>query len=102
MKDVPVIDQPKWPAYDAQPTPARMSFRLVWTATDEKVAYENPTQQFRITGFRATAQLEASVEVPAIGFTWKSDPLSTSHANFAVIGEEVNGRYYAPPPPASK
>jgi len=38
--------------------------------------------------------LEAQVEVPSIGFSWKSDPLNTSKADVAIIGEEVNGRYY--------
>jgi hypothetical protein len=97
MKDVTIIDQPKWPAYDAQVTPAHLTFRMIWKATDEPVKYEDAIRQFRITGFRATAQLEASVDVPAIGFSWKSDPLATSRANFAVIGEEVNGRYYSAP-----
>jgi hypothetical protein len=34
------------------------------------------------------------VEVPSIGFAWKSDPLNTSSSAFAIVGEEVNGRYY--------
>jgi hypothetical protein len=38
--------------------------------------------------------MEAQVEVPSIGFLWKSDSIDTSRADFAVIGEEVNGRYY--------
>jgi len=38
--------------------------------------------------------LEAEVEVPSIGFSWKSDPLNTSKADVAIIEEEVNGRYY--------
>lgn len=97
MKDVPIIDQPKWPAYDAQVHPARMTFRLVFKATGEKVNFDDPAKEFRITGFKATAQLEASVEVPSLGFSWKSDPLANSHADFAVIGEEVNGRYYPAP-----
>jgi hypothetical protein len=96
MKDVAIVDQPKWPAYDAQPTSARLSFRVVWKATDEKVNFDDPLRQYRIVGFRATVQMEASVDVPAIGFSWKSDPLSTSRANFGVIGQEVNGYYYAP------
>jgi hypothetical protein len=33
-------------------------------------------------------------EVPSIGLSWKSDPLETSKCDFAVIGEEANGRYY--------
>jgi hypothetical protein len=33
--------------------------------------------------------------VPSLGFKWKSDPLETSEAIFAFIGEEQNGKYYA-------
>lgn len=94
MKDVAVIDQPKWPAMDALGTPAAMSFKLVFKATQEKVVYDNPSRQFRFTGFRADAQLEAQVNVPGIGFSWKSDPLETSRCDFAILGDEVNGRYY--------
>jgi hypothetical protein len=39
--------------------------------------------------------MAATVQVPSIGFTWKSDPMETSRADFAIIGEERNGRYYA-------
>ena len=94
MQDVPVIDQPRWPALDAVATPARMTFKMIWKSTGESVQYEKPEQQFRFTGTRAECQLEARVEVPSIGFSWKSDPLDTSRANFAIMGEEVNGRYY--------
>jgi hypothetical protein len=96
MNNVAVVDQPRWPALDAVGMPAIMSFRMIWKATDEKIMYDDPQRQFRVEGFSATAQLEARVEVPSIGFSWKSDPLSESHANFAIIGDEVNGRYYAP------
>jgi hypothetical protein len=94
MKNVPVIDQPRWPALDAIATPARMAFKLVWKSTGEPVRYENASRQFRFTGTRAGCQLEAQVEVPSIGFSWKSDAIETSRADFAVMGEEVNGRYY--------
>lgn len=96
MGNVSVVDQPKWPALDAVGTPAIMSFRMIWKAADEKINYDDPQKQFRVEGYRATAQLEAQVKVPSIGFSWKSDPLSASHANFAIIGDEVNGKYYAP------
>jgi hypothetical protein len=96
MENVAVIDQPKWPALDAVGVPATMSFRMTWKATDEKILYDDPQKQFRVDGYRATAQLEAQVTVPSIDFSWKSDPLSASHSNFAIIGNEVNGRYYAP------
>jgi hypothetical protein len=37
MENVAVVDQPKWPALDAVGTPAIMSFRMIWKATDEKI-----------------------------------------------------------------
>ena len=94
MKDVPVVDQPRWPALDSAATPARMTFKMVWKSTGEAVVYDDPARQFRFRGTRATCQLEAHVEVPSIGFSWKSDPLERSRADFAIMGEETNGRYY--------
>lgn len=94
MHDVPVVDQPRWPALDSIATPARMSFKMVWKSTGEPVKYDDPSKHFRFSGFRASCQLEALVEVPSIGFSWKSDPLNTSSANFAILGDESNGRYY--------
>jgi len=79
----------------AETHPAFLDFKLVWKAGADPVKYENAAQQFRFTGFQASAQLEASVRVPSLDFSWKSDPMETSKADFAVMGEEVNGRYYA-------
>jgi len=89
-----VVDQPRWPALDAIATPARMTFKMVWKSTGEPVLYENASKQFRFRGTRAGCQLEVQVEVPSIRYSWKSDPLATSRADFAVIGEEMNGRYF--------
>ncbi|HTV72723.1 MAG TPA: hypothetical protein VME66_03330 [Candidatus Acidoferrales bacterium] len=94
MRDVPIVDQPQWPSYDTPTYPARLTFTLAFTKSDEPLAYESAERQFRFTGFKASAQLEAAVEVPSIGFAWRSDPLGTSQAAFAAIGEEINGRYY--------
>jgi hypothetical protein len=94
MQNVAVVDQPRWPALDSVATQARMSFKMVWKSTGEPVKYEDAAKHFRFTGTRASCQLEAQVEVPSIGFSWKSDPLNTSKCDFAVIGDEVNGRYY--------
>jgi len=94
MQNVSVVDQPRWPALDSIATPARMSFKMVWKSTGEPVKYDDPSRHFRFNGTRATCQLEAQVEVPSIGFSWKSDPLNTSKADIAIVGEEVNGRYY--------
>ena len=94
MHDVPVIDQPRWPALDSVGTPARMSFKMIWKASGPAVKYEDASKHFRFTGARAACQMEVEVEVPSIGFSWKSDPLATSKCDFAIIGEEVNGRYF--------
>ena len=79
---------------DAQTTPAFLDFKLVFTSTDEAVKYEDPMRQYRFEGFKAIAKLEASVRVPSINFSFKTEPLETSKSDFAVMGEEVNGRYY--------
>ena len=63
-------------------------------STGEPVKYDDSSRHFRFTGTRASCQLEAQVEVPSIGFSWKSDPLNTSKCDFAILGDEVNGRYY--------
>jgi hypothetical protein len=94
MQNVPVVDQPRWPSLDSTATPARMTFKIVWKSTAEPVKCDDGSRHFRFTGTRASCQLEAQVEVPSIGFSWKSDPLNTSKCDFAILGEEVNGRYY--------
>ena len=96
MTGVPIIDQPRWPAIDAESTPAFMDFTLVFNATDEPVTYEDPMRQYRFEGFKANAQLEAAFRVPSIDFTFKTDPLHTSKCDFAVMGFEANGMYYEP------
>jgi len=94
MRDVAIVDQPRWPALDSIATAARMSFKMVWKSNGEAVKFDDPSKHFRFTGFRASCQLEAQVEVPSIGFSWKSDPLETSECDVAFLGDEVNGRYY--------
>jgi hypothetical protein len=94
MSNVPIIDQPRWPSMDAQSTPAFLDFKLVFQSTDEPVKYEEPARQYRFEGFKAAAQLEATVRVPSINFTFKTDPLESSKCDFAVMGDEVNGKYY--------
>jgi hypothetical protein len=94
MHDVPIVDQPRWPALDSVATPARMTFKMAWKSTGDPVKFEDISKHFRFIGTRAICQLEAQVEVPSIGFSWKSDPLETSQCDYAVMGKEVNGRYY--------
>ncbi len=93
---VTAIDQPRWPAPDAEAHPARLDVTMTWTATDEPYELDVPEKQFRFRGWKARSQLAARVTVPSIGFTWKSDPIERSSAAFAIIGEEENGKYYLP------
>jgi hypothetical protein len=94
MANAAIIDQPRWPAMDAETTPAFMDFKLVFKAGIEPIKYEDPARQYRFEGFKASAQLEAAFRVPSIDFTFQTDPLATSSCDFAVMGEEINGRYY--------
>ena len=95
MHDVPVINQPTWPMLHGATTPARMSFKMTFEATDKTVLYDDKAKRFRVKGYLATCRMEASVSVPSTGFSWRSDPIDQCPpADFAVIGEEVNGRYY--------
>jgi hypothetical protein len=94
MTTVPIIDQPRWPSMDAETTAAWMDFKLVFQSTEEAVNYEDPSRQYRFEGFRATAQLEATIHVPSIDFSFKTDPIETSKCDFALMGSEVNGKYY--------
>jgi hypothetical protein len=94
MTNVPIIDQPRWPAMDAETTPAFLDFKLRFKASDEPVKYEDPSRQYRFEGFKASAQLEATIRVPEIDFNFKTDPLESSKSDFAVMGTTVNGRYY--------
>ena len=67
---------------------------MIWKSNGEPVKIEDAAKHFRFTGTRATCQIEAAVKVPSIGYSWKSDPLDTSKCDVAIIGEEVNGRYF--------
>ena len=80
MINVPITDQPPWPAMDAETTPAILDFKLVFHSTDESVKYEDPMWQYRFEGFKAIAKLEASVRVPSINFAFKTDRLEMSDA----------------------
>src|SRR5215813_6257444 len=92
--NVPVVDHPRWPALDSIAAPARITFEMVWKSTGESVNFDDLSTHLRFTGSRASCQLDAEVEVPSVGFSWKSGPLNASKADFAMIGEEVNGLCY--------
>ncbi len=82
------------PSLEAIATAAFMDYKLVMRQWNDPETYEGSARWYRFTGFKATAQLEATVRVPSIGFEFKTDAIETSKADFAVMGEEVNGKYY--------
>ena len=45
---------------------------------------------FSFDGHKAKAQLEASVTVPSLNYSWKSEALEKSTADFAILGQEAN------------
>ncbi len=95
LEDIAVMDQPGGPFYAAPSLSARMSLRVIWKAlAGQKVRYEDKCRHFKLVGHLAACHAWVKVEVPYIGFSWQSDPIGTSKAAFAVIGEEVNGKYY--------
>jgi hypothetical protein len=66
MQNVPVVDQPRWPALDSTATAARMTFKMVCKSTGEPAKFDDPGKRFRFTGTRASCQLEAQVAVPSL------------------------------------
>src|SRR3954451_18263230 len=70
----------------------RKQLQHLWTSSwslrpqTEPVKYEDPSRQYKFEGFKANAQLEATLRVPSIDFTFKTDPLETSKCDFAVMG----------------
>ena len=91
-----VVDQPDWPDAAGATHAARISCRIEWEATSERMDYLDTEKMFRFSGWCAETRMEAEVEIPALGFAWRSDPLETSIASFAILGEESNGRYFQP------
>src|SRR5215467_13696281 len=96
MKDIEVADQPLWPDFHAAMRPAKLSFRLVLAATKEKITWNVAENQFRFDGHKAKAQLQASVDVPALNYSWRSEPLEKSTADFAILGKETNWKFFSP------
>lgn len=68
--------------------------RVIWKATPKTLRFGDSGKQFTFAGRDAEARLEFDVRIPAIDFVWKTDPLDRSHARFAIVGTESNGRYY--------
>jgi hypothetical protein len=75
-----------------QPTPAVISFTVVWNATGSVTHYDNPDQKFRGDFRDASAYIEYSGR--AGDFEFQSAPLASSTTVTAQIGRESNGSFY--------
>jgi hypothetical protein len=75
-----------------QPTPAVMSFTVVWNAIGSVNQYDNPAQKFRGKFRDALAYMEYSGR--AGDFEFQSAPLTSSTTVAAEIGRESNGSFY--------
>lgn len=75
-----------------QPTPAVMSFTVVWNATGGVNHYDTPAQKFRGDFRDALAYIEYSGR--AGDFEFESAPLASSTTQAAEIGRESNGSFY--------
>jgi len=87
------IDEPTFP----KPGPvyqATISYHIAWTATGPQYAIDNAAKHYALLAYPAQARGTFKVSVPALGFTWASDPLETSLSTDALLGSEVNGALY--------
>lgn len=89
-----MVDEPNYPkngpAYSAV-----KSFRIEWEVDGDRATLEDEAKYFRIGGVPATVRSELSVEVPELGFSWRSDPIEqTISTVYGFFGGEVNGQYY--------
>lgn len=89
------MDEPNYPK-DGPAYSAVKSFRIEWEMDGDRTVLEDEAKYFRIGGFPARVRAEFAVEVPELGFSWKSDPIEAQTAStvYGFLGGEVNGRYY--------
>lgn len=93
VNNYPVIDQPTFP----KPGPtyqARVSLRATWHAIGSMLAFTNPMGKYQMQFRNANAQIEFTVTVPSLGFTFTSSPIGISESLFAMMGHEQNGMFF--------
>jgi len=74
------------------PTPAVMSFKVVWNATGSVNNYDNSDQKFRGDFRNASGQIEYAGR--AGDFEFQSASLASSTSVAAELGRESNGLFY--------
>ncbi len=77
--------------------PATVSFEVRWAGGTRRTPVRDEKEQF--TGEFAEATATAAWSSRQDGFSFTSDPASTSKSSFAAIGRERNGAFFAAPAP---
>jgi hypothetical protein len=77
---------------DGNSIPATVSFSLLWAGNGTQLTIDDGSN-FHFSGIRTTATVEWTAA--EAGFSFTSDPASTTTTNFALVGDERNGVFYA-------
>lgn len=77
---------------DGPSKPATLSFNVLWHGGGPRMRQRNAEQGFEGVFRSGTASMEWSASVGHVRL--RSDPMSTSHSEFAEVGAERNGRYF--------
>ncbi|GAC1409184.1 MAG: hypothetical protein NVSMB64_17910 [Candidatus Velthaea sp.] len=88
-----MVDQPEFPKRVPTSPGTLLNMRVAWEGTGRRERISDE-KSFAVDAVHSRAELEFSVSIPSLPFSWKSDPMSTSAADFAIVGRERNGRYY--------
>jgi len=94
MTNVPIIDQPRWPALDAETTPPFMDFKL---ASDSPTSRSSTKTRSGSTDSKASRRAPNSkprFACPRLISFSKPIQWEPSNCDFAVMGSEVNGKCY--------
>jgi len=73
--------------------PATVSFEMRWVATGQAMALTDPVHRFTGEFFVSDFSIEWSAHTA--GFSFQSDPASTSTSVRSVLGRERNGVFFA-------
>ena len=77
---------------DGASEPARVSFHLRWHGVKQRVRVRDTSNDFAGRFIEDTAEIGWSAR--EAGFRFVSDPARTSTTEFALIGQESNGRFF--------
>ncbi|GAC1543994.1 MAG: hypothetical protein NVS3B16_11250 [Vulcanimicrobiaceae bacterium] len=95
VRDLAIVDQPRFPERAPTVRGTLAYMRVTWKSKPAARRFGDPGKQFVFDGHDAESQMEFDVRIPGINYVWKSDPLDRSHAKFAIVGKESNGRYHS-------